>query len=262
MLSIVGTENNVRVFWRDHLEVKVYHTTVEMGAAAAADTAARICDLLTVKSEVNMIFAAAPSQREFLKCLVEDQRIDFSRINAFHMDEYIGVGRDSSQSFGRFLYDNIFGKVSFKSVHYIDGIAEDLDQECDRYARLLQEYPVDIVCLGIGENGHIAFNDPDFADFNDGKMVKVVELDPLCRQQQVNEKCFESLDKVPVRAITLTIPALLRAEWMYCVVPFKNKAQSVKRTLEGEISEQCPASILRKKEKSYLYLNHESASLL
>ena len=116
-----------------------------------------------------------------------------------------------------------------------------------------------IVCLGIGENGHIAFNDPDVANFNDSHLVKVVELDPICRQQQVNEKCFEAFDLVPAKALTLTIPALLKADWMFCIVPFKNKANAVYNTLYGEISEKCPASILRKKENSCLYLDPESA---
>ena len=121
---------------------------------------------------------------------------------------------------------------------------------------------MDIVCLGIGENGHIAFNDPGVADFNDPKLTKVVALDEVCRGQQVHEKCFPTLDDVPKEAITLTVPALLRADWMFCIVPFTNKAPAVKRMLEGEISEQCPASILREKENSCLYLNNESSSLL
>ena len=134
--------------------------------------------------------------------------------------------------------------------------------ECKRYADLLTQYPPDIVCLGIGENGHIAFNDPDVADFNDPELVKIVKLDPICRQQQVNEKCFETLDLVPKEALTLTIPALLKAEWMFCIVPFKNKAHAVYQTVYGEISEKCPASILRRKEKSSLYLDAESAELI
>ena len=120
----------------------------------------------------------------------------------------------------------------------------------------------DIVCLGIGENGHIAFNDPDVANFNDHKLVKIVKLDHVCRQQQVNEKCFETLEQVPTEALTLTIPALLKAKWMFCIVPFKNKSQAVYRTIHGDISEKCPASILRRKEKSSLYLDTESAQLL
>lgn len=157
------------------------------------------------------------------------------------------------------LRQRIFDKVPFKTVNYLNGQAENLEEECKRYSELLLRHPVDIVCLGIGENGHIAFNDPDVANFNDSHLVKVVELDPICRQQQVNEKCFEAFDLVPAKALTLTIPALLKADWMFCIVPFKNKANAVYNTLYGEISEKCPASILRKKENSCLYLDPESA---
>ena len=161
------------------------------------------------------------------------------------MAEYIGIHPEAPHSCGHFLRIRIFDNVPFKKVNYLNGLAENLEEECQRYADLLTKHPVDIVCLGIGENGHIAFNDPDVADFNDPKLVKVVELDPICRQQQVNEKCFKTLDLVPKEALTLTIPALLKAEWMFCIVPFKNKAQAVYQTVYGEVSEKCPASILR-----------------
>lgn len=146
----------------------------------------------------------------------------------------------------------------FQESQLSDGLAETLKRNVS-VCRLLTKHPVDIVCLGIGENGHIAFNDPDVADFNDPKLVKIVELDPICRQQQVNEKCFMTLDLVPKEALTLTIPALLKAEWMFCIVPFKNKAQAVYQTVYGEVSEKCPASILRRKENSSLYLDPKSA---
>ena len=254
--------DGVKTFVRDLLKVNIYPTTEEMGAAAAADVAARIAELLKEKDEINMIFAAAPSQSAFLSSLVADKTIEWGRINAFHMDEYIGFDRSRSQSFGNFLERSIFGLVPFKTVNYIDGCAPDVAAECARYSQLLEEYPVDIVCLGIGENGHIAFNDPAFADFNDPNLVKVVELDSVCRGQQVHEKCFPTLDQVPEKALTLTVPALLRADRMFCIVPFTNKAPAVKRMLEGSISEECPATILRKKENSCLYLNNESSSLL
>lgn len=252
----------MRTFEKDLLKVNIYPDTEEMGASAAEDVASRITALLREKDEINMIFAAAPSQSAFLASLVADKSIEWGRINAFHMDEYIGIDRSRCQSFGNFLERSVFGLVPFRSVNYIDGCAEDIPGECARYSRLLEEHPVDIVCLGIGENGHIAFNDPAFADFNDPELVKVVALDNVCRGQQVHEKCFPTLDQVPEKAITLTIPALLRADWMFCVVPFTNKAPAVKRMLEGEISEECPATILRKKENSCLYLNNESSSLL
>lgn len=247
---------------KDQLMVKIYDTTQQMGEAAACEVSECIKSMLSEKEEINMIFAAAPSQSAFLSSLIEDKSIEWQRVNAFHMDEYIGIDGSKPQSFGNFLYRSIFSKVPFKTVNYLNGVAPDIEAECHRYASLLKDYPVDIVCLGIGENGHIAFNDPAFADFNDPKLVKVVELDNICRTQQVHEKCFPTLDDVPKKAMTLTIPALLRAERMFCIVPFTNKAKAVKRMLEGEISEECPATILRKKQNSCLYLNNESSSLL
>ncbi len=230
-----------------------------MGRTAAKEVAEKIIELLEEKPEINMIFASAPSQDEFLNCIVNDRRIDWTRINAFHMDEYIGIEHEAPESFGNFLRQRIFDRVPFKSVHYMDGLAGDLGKECRRYAGLLERYPADIICLGIGENGHIAFNDPGVADFNDPEMVKIVALDPVCRQQQVNEKCFDTFEMVPAKALTLTIPLLLRADWLFCIVPFKNKADAVFNTVYGEISEKCPASILRRKENTCLYLNNESA---
>ena len=177
------------------------------------------------------------------------------------MDEYIGLEKDAPQAFGNFLKGRLFSKVPFKSIHYIDGQGNP-EKECERYSQLLERYPVDIVCLGIGENGHIAFNDPHVADFNDPKMVKVVELDTACRTQQVNEGQFAQLNLVPLQAITITIPALLKADSMFCMVPAENKAKAVHRTLHGEIDEECPATILRRKEKAILYLDKDSASLI
>jgi glucosamine-6-phosphate deaminase len=252
----------MKEFTKDLLKVKIYPTTDQMGQDAARDVAGRIADLLSRKAEINMIFAAAPSQSAFLEALIADPGIEWNRINAFHMDEYIGIDITRPQSFANFLSRSIFSRVPFKSVNYINGAAPDVEKECERYARLLDEHPVDIVCLGIGENGHIAFNDPAVADFHDPKAVKIVAMDEICRGQQVKEKCFPTLDDVPKYAITLTVPALVRADWMFCVVPFVHKAPAVKRMLEGEISERCPASILRKKENSCLYLNKDSSSLL
>lgn len=252
----------MKTFKRDSLQVKVFETTEQMGKCAADEVAERIALLLESKPEINMIFAAAPSQSAFLKSLIGNKSIEWGRINAFHMDEYIGVDASRPQSFANFLSRSIFSLVPFKSVYYLNGVASDIREECERYSRLLQEHLVDIVCLGVGENGHIAFNDPAFARFDDTETVKVVQLDPVCRGQQVREKCFDTLEEVPKEAMTLTIPALLKADWMFCIVPFTNKAQAVNRMLEGEINELCPASILRKKENSCLYLNSESSALL
>lgn len=255
-------QNEIKMLHKGRLTVKIFPTIQQMGATAAKEVAEKICELLKQKEEINMIFAAAPSQEEFLSQLILDKRIEWKRINAFHMDEYIGIRSDAPQSFGNFLRQRIFDKVPFKKVYYINGNAKDLKEECARYTELLNRYPVDIVCLGIGENGHIAFNDPEVADFHDPETVKVVKLDQICRQQQVNEKCFDALNLVPEKAMTVTIPALLRADWMFCIVPFTNKAKAVSHVINDAVSEKCPATILREKENSLLYLDAESAMFI
>lgn len=259
-MSYSETKTIATAYVKDKLQIKAYATRDEMGKRAASDIALTIKTLLQNKPVINIIFAAAPSQQDCLRYLTEDMSIDWTRINAFHMDEYIGLPDGAPQSFGNFLKNHIFAKVPFRTVNYINGNNSDYEQECDRYAKLLTDNAVDIVCLGIGENGHIAFNDPPVADFNDPKTIKVVELDLVCRQQQVNDKCFESLKQVPTHAFTLTIPTLLNAEYMFCVVPATNKAEAVYRTLNEEISEKCPATILRTKDNVVLYLDNESSS--
>lgn len=262
MLYTQQIKEKVTVFQKEKLLVKIVPDRKEMGIVAANEAAERIIKLQEEKEELNMIFAAAPSQNEFIEHLIANKSIEWNRINAFHMDEYIGLADDAPQRFGNFLKDRIFSRVPFKSVNYINGLAEDIDEECKRYSNLLEKYPADIICLGIGENGHIAFNDPGVADFNDDKLVKVADLDLVCRQQQVNDKCFDELDEVPKQALTLTIPALLRGKYLFCIVPAKTKAQAVYNTINGEISEDCPATILRTKENVTLYLDADSSSLL
>lgn len=251
----------MKQFMQDKLEVKVFQDRGEMGNAAAADAVRVIKRLLQEKERLNVIFAAAPSQNEFLSALA-NQDIDFSRITAFHMDEYIGLPQDAPQGFGNFLRRGIFEKRPFAQVHYLNGQAEDPEAECRRYAELLRSAELDIVFLGIGENGHIAFNDPSVADFNDAKAVKTVVLEEACRRQQVNDGCFASLDEVPKTAMTLTIPTLMRASYRFCMVPSALKAQAVRDTVNGPVDEKCPASILRTEKNSFLYLDAESASLL
>ncbi|SEF52577.1 glucosamine-6-phosphate deaminase [Parabacteroides chinchillae] len=249
-------------FTKDELTVEIYSTRREMGESAAKEVSSCIHKLLQEKDEINMIFAAAPSQNEFLEALTADTTIEWTKINAFHMDEYIGLKQDAPQGFGNFLKERLFDRIPFKSVSYIDGQTTLPHVECARYSKLLKDYPVDIVCLGIGENGHIAFNDPHVADFNDPRLVKVVSLDEKCRMQQVHDGCFSNLSEVPTHAFTLTIPALVSARFMYCIVPAKTKSQAVYNTINGEISEICPASILRRKQGATLYLDADSASLL
>ena len=246
----------------DKLNVEIYENRTLMGEAAARDIKAKIAELLSKKAEINMIFAAAPSQNDVLKALVEDASIEWNRVNAYHMDEYIGLDKDAPQGFGNFLKAHIFGLVPFKSVNYIDITATDPEAEAARYGKLLDENPTDIVVMGIGENGHIAFNDPPVADFKDGKTVKPVKLDEICRQQQVNDGCFASIDDVPTHAMTLTVPTLVRAPYLFCIVPAPTKAKAVCETLNGSIDEHCPASILRVHENAVLYLDNESSKLL
>lgn len=245
----------------DKLNVKIMPDRTEMGQVAAKDIVTAIKKLLSEREEINMIFAAAPSQNDVLKALVESD-VEWSRVNAFHMDEYIGLDKNAPQGFGNFLVDHIFGQVPFKSVNLIDCASMDPEMECERYTSLLMENPVDIIVMGIGENGHIAFNDPWVADFNDTKKVKTVLLDEVCRQQQVNDGCFEKLEQVPQKAITLTCPVFIHAPQLFCIVPAITKAQAVKRTLQGEINEECPATVLRTHDSAVLYLDADSASLL
>ncbi len=248
----------------DKLSVHIYPTRAEMGKAASEACVALLNQLLGQKEELNLIFAAAPSQNEFLEGLADagrNGRLDFSRINAFHMDEYIGLAADAPQGFGNFLRARLFDRVPFKRVYCIDPTAEP-EAEARRYAALLAAHPCDLVCMGIGENGHIAFNDPHVADFDDPLAVKAVELDGKCRMQQVHDGCFAALSDVPAQALTLTVPALTRAPHIICVVPGPAKAEAVRSALEGPVAPSCPASVLRRCEGASLWLDSGSAALL
>lgn len=251
----------MRQFHKEKLDVRIFETRAESGAVAAEIVAEQIRKLLTAKESINIIFAAAPSQNELLAGLAEKE-IEWDRINAFHMDEYIGLDKDAPQGFGNFLKDRLFNKVNFRSVHYLDGNAVNINEECERYTGLLLEYPADIVCMGIGENTHLAFNDPHVADFNDPKLVKVVDLDQDCRIQQVNDGCFKSLEDVPTHALTLTIPSLVRSTYACVVVPGTLKANAVYHTLNSEISELYPSTILRRHDDAILFIDENSASKL
>lgn len=227
-----------------------------MGTAAGREVATVIKRLLENQKRVRMVFAAAPSQNEFLNVLASDKEIDWSRITAFHMDEYIGLSSEAPQRFGTFLKNRLFNIVQPGEVHLIDG--SNALEECRRYSGLITESPIDIVCLGIGENGHIAFNDPPVANFADPEIVKVVELEEACRRQQVNDGCFPDLSEVPTHALTLTIPALMAGKHLFCMVPGATKHEAVRQTLTGPIAEDCPASILRTHPDCRLYLDKDS----
>lgn len=248
----------MRTVKKDNLVTRIFPTREEMGVQAAADIAACIENLLRDKETINMIFAAAPSQNEVLKGLRENKDIPWSRINAFHMDEYIGLTDNAPQRFANFLKEALFDHVPFRSVHLLNG-NELPETECARYGKMLTENPVDIVCMGIGENGHIAFNDPHVADFNDPLKIKMVDLDLKCRQQQVNDGCFARLEDVPTHALTLTVPTLFSGGRLFCVVPAPTKADAVRATVEGPVSEVCPATVMRRHDNATLYCDSDSA---
>ncbi|MBW4082247.1 glucosamine-6-phosphate deaminase [Paenibacillus sp. S150] len=237
--------------------VRVFANRQMLGEAAAFEAAAAIRALLACKGNVRMIFAAAPSQNEFLAALGAMPDIDWGRITAFHMDEYLGLPSGSPQSFGSFLREALFDKVQPGRVHYINPAAEHAE-ECERYSRLLAEAPIDIVALGIGENGHLAFNDPPVADFRDPLAVKAVTLDHDCRMQQVNDGCFPSYEAVPQQALTLTIPVLMSATWLFCMVPGPTKRNAVARTLHDPLSTACPSTILRSHSDCRLFVDTDS----
>jgi glucosamine-6-phosphate deaminase len=249
-------------FTIDHLRVQIFPNRTTMGAAAGTAAAAEISKVIRDQGSARVILASAPSQTELLDALTTAPRVDWARVTLFHMDEYVGIDSLSPASFRRYQAEHVLSRITPAVFHGIAGEAPDTEAECARYSALLNEAPIDVVCLGIGENGHLAFNDPPVADFSDPKLVKIVELDEVCRQQQVHDGCFSQLEAVPRRAITLTLPALFRGKKLFCAVPGPRKAQAVRETLIGPITTACPATILRRHKSATLYLDENSASLL
>jgi glucosamine-6-phosphate deaminase len=251
-------------FTVDSLEVIVFENRALAGRAAAQFVERAIAERAKVAELTNIVFAAAPSQNEFLAGLVATKEIDWTRVVALHMDEYLGMHADHPASFRRYLQEHLFRLVGLDAsrIRLIPGEqAERPLQTCLAYEDVLRALPPDVVCAGIGENGHLAFNDPPVADFQDPVLVKVVRLDAACRNQQLNDSCFESLADVPTHAYTLTIPALLRAPVVSVIVPGPRKANAVLTTLRGPISEACPATALRRHPGARLYLDREAARL-
>jgi len=250
--------NTAVKFSRDALTVKGYASRDAMGRAAACDVARCLRSLLETQETVNMIFAAAPSQNELLHYLCLEEGVAWERVNAFHMDEYIGLPAGAPQRFSAFLDAAVFSKLPFKNVYTIDAAATDAEKEAARYTALLKAHPTDIVCMGIGENGHIAFNDPGVADFNDPLTVKRALLDEVCRNQQVHDGCFATLDDVPKEALTLTVPTLFSGKHLFCVVPGPTKRAAVTAMLNGPITDMCPCTILRRHTDATLYCDTDS----
>lgn len=243
----------------ENLPVYIYETREEMGAAAAKDAAKRINEIIARRGEANVIFAAAPSQNELLEGLLHSD-VDWSKVRGFHQDEYIGISAEEPAGFGCFLRRAIFDRVQFKELHFLLCAPDEAEEKCREYTELLKQYPADLIFLGIGENGHLAFNDPSVADFNDPAVIKIVELDDVCRQQQVNDGCFAKLEDVPKRAMSLSMSYLMSVPEAICVVPTNRKARAVKNALYGPVETACPASILREHKNAALYLDRDSAS--
>lgn len=244
-------------FTVDRLKVRVYADRPSVGAAAGQDVAARVKELLGRQDRVRMIFAASASQNEMLEALVAAPGIDWSRVTGFHMDEYVGVPADSPRLLRTYLVKRLLGRVQVGEFHFMGG-AHSVAADIKRYEGLLQAAPIDLVCLGIGENGHLAFNEPGATDLSDPEPVRLIEVDKRSRQQQVNEGNFPNVDAVPTHALTLTVPALLSGKHLFSVVPGKAKREAVARTLKGPISADCPGTALRTHPDCVLYLDRDS----
>jgi glucosamine-6-phosphate deaminase len=248
---------------RDRLMVRVYDDRAAMGAAAAVHVSDRVATLQErrPRASVRLIFAAAASQLEFLDALAQSDRIDWGRVVAFHLDEYVGLARDDDRSFGRWLMQHLFGRVHPGRVELLDGTASDPATECRRYGALIADGGIDLALVGIGENGHVAFNDPSVADFDDPEVVKPVEIDAISRAQQVRDGAFAAIDDVPTDAMTVTMSTILASREISVVVPGAAKAGAVARTLDGPIETACPASALRRHPDVVVYADRAAISL-
>ena len=243
----------------DRLRVSVFDEPEAMGKAAADWVEKKLNDAIRQKGAANLILATGASQFSFLQAL-KQRDIAWKNITVFHLDEYKGLSDAHPASFRKYLKERILDEVAPQRVYFLHGDADDIEREIGRYQEELKQHPIDVACIGIGENGHIAFNDPPVADFDDPKLVKLVTLDEACRKQQLGEGWFPTLEDVPKEALTLTIPAILSCQSISCVVPDLRKAEAVYQTLHAEISTRCPATILRTHSDATLFLDKAAAS--
>jgi glucosamine-6-phosphate deaminase len=254
--------NTVKTFTADALAVRVYANQADLSSEVAQIVRDHLAATLDRQGSAAAIMATGNSQIQFLDKLVALGGIDWSKVTLFHMDEYLGIGADHSASFRRYMRERVESRVKPGRFQYLAGDADLPLDECARYTELLKAQPIDLCCMGVGENGHLAFNDPPVARFDDPHFVKLVKLDDPCKWQQVNEGHFPTLESVPPYALTLTIPALLSARKVICIAPETRKANAVKEMLEGPVETRCPASILRRQAHATLFLDLDSASLL
>lgn len=244
----------------DELDVRVYRTEQELGRAAAEEAADTLRDAIDRRGEARVIFATGNSQLAFFASLRAVEGVDWSKVRAFHMDEYIGIDEHHPASFRAFLRREIVDPLGVGAFHLIEADEADPQRGIDAYAEALNRYPPDLCCMGIGENGHLAFNDPPFADFDDVAVAKIVELDAVSRRQQVGEGHFPDLASVPTHAVTLTIPTLIAPARVLVIVPERRKAEAVATALEGPVTTSIPASVLRGVPQATLFLEPGSAS--
>ncbi len=256
------TPTPLRTFEVEQLPVRVYASEEELGRAAATDMAAILREAIAVRGAASLILATGNSQLSFLRALRADRTVLWQHVRVFHMDEYVGIDPGHRASFPRFLREHFLRHVEVGEFFPMAGKPEDVESICRDYEDQLRRHPADAVALGWGENGHLAFNDPPYADFEDPVWVKPVQLDEVSRKQQLGEGHFDSLDEVPTHAITLTIPALLAAKRVLCIVPEARKAAAVRACLREPISEDRPGSVLRRVPHATLYLDRDSAASL
>jgi glucosamine-6-phosphate deaminase len=244
------------------LKIEIYPDRATAGAAAARAAANELIRLDGLVEQIGVVFATGASQLATLDALTTIPGLPWNRVVGFHMDEYIGLDESHPASFRRYMREKLTQRVSMRHFYEIDGNAKDNEAFTREYVRALEQADPALCLLGIGENGHLAFNDPAEADFHDPLAMKVVTLDDICREQQVAEGWFRSLEEVPRQALTLTIPALLRIPKLILSVPGSRKAAIVRRTLEEPISTACPSTILRTHPDATIYLDRESAAEL
>jgi len=239
----------------------IYPNKIAMAKAAAERAASILNQAIARKGYATFVVATGASQFEFLEALITEHEIDWSNTTMFHLDEYIGLPGNHPASFRRYLKERLIERVNPKTVYLIEGDAHDPDGECHRINKIISMHEIDVAFVGIGENGHLAFNDPP-ADFEVDDPYIIVKLDEICRSQQLGEGWFSSLDEVPHLAISMSVKQIMRSNQIVCVVPDRRKQQAVYKTLAGEISPLNPASILRKHKNTYLYLDSEAAEFV
>ena len=251
-----------KTFHVDALAVNVYNSSAELAQDAAVVTQHYLQKIIVQQGTAAVLLATGNSQIRFLEALIALGSVNWSRVILFHLDEYLGIDADHVASFRRYLRERVEQQVNPFQFHYIEGDTNQPLAECDRYTKLLQAQPIDLCCLGLGENGHLAFNEPSVADFNDPERVKLVKLDESTRIAQVEKGDFPQLEAAPPYAFTLTIPMICSAKKILCLAPEAHKASAVSKMLQGRIGTDCPASVLRTQDQATLFLDANSAHLL